>query len=357
MRSRVTSLAAALLLPILGAGTAEAAPAAFHGVNWDREATRGGVSQVPGQFAAMAGVGVDTVRTVFRWSEMQSSENGPIYFAETDVMVAEAVRNRMSVLPVVLSTPGWAQKYPGRPGSPPADPQQVARFLSQLVARYGHAGSFWLAHPELEKRPLRHWQIWNEPEIDAYWNEPKPWIGYAKLVRASHRALRRADPQARLVLAGSVGFSWESLDRLYREGIKGHFDVAAIHPYTGSVAEVAEIVRRNRRVLRRHGDATKALWITELSWPASQGRMKPPSGLRRVVTDDRGMARRLTRAYRYFERPEDRRHRVGRLYWYTWASRYRGRVDVFDYAGLLRFRDGEYRRMPAWYAFRRAARD
>ena len=350
------------LIPILAVvalglpQAASAAPTGFYGVNWDREASRGGVARVPTQFRAMGRVGAESVRTVFRWAEMQSSENAQIYFAETDVMVAEAVRNRISILPVVLTTPGWAQKYPGRPGSPPAEPAQAARFLARLAERYGHEGSFWVEHPELAKRPLRHWQIWNEPELEAYWNEPKFWIGYAKLVRAAHDALEDADPRGRIVLAGSVGFSWESLDRLYRNGIKGHFDVAAIHPYTGSVDDVAEIVRRNRRVMRRNGDSRKPLWITELSWPASKGRMKPPSGLRRVVTDDRGMARRLGRAYRYFDRPKDRRHRVGRVYWYTWASRYRGRSDVFDYAGLLRFRDGKFVRMPAWSTFRRVAR-
>jgi hypothetical protein len=53
--------------------------------------------------------------------------------------------------------------------------------------------------------------------------------------------------------------------------------------------------------------------------------------------------------------PKDRRHRIGRLYWYTWASRYAGNDDVFDYAGLLRFRDGELTRNPAWRAFRSVA--
>ncbi len=237
---------------------------------------------MPAQFAGMGRAGVDTVRTVFRWSEMQTGDGGPVEFGETDVLVSAATRNRVSLLPIVLGVPGWAAKYPGRLGSPPRR-GEAARFLAELIARYGTDGSFWLEHPELEKRPLRYWQMWNEPEIEAYWNEPKFWVGYAKLVKASFRALRRADPRARLVLAGSVGVSWESLDRLYRQGIKKHFDVAAIHPYTGSPDEVAEIVRRNRRVLRRWGEGKKPLWITELSWPASKGRMKPPSGLRRVA--------------------------------------------------------------------------
>jgi polysaccharide biosynthesis protein PslG len=348
-----------ILVPLLllaAAAPASATPAGFYGMNWDRELSRGGTGHVTPQFRQMRKVGVEAVRTVFRWSEMQPQANGPIYFVETDVLVETAVRNRLTPLPVVMTTPGWAQKYPGRPGSPPAQPGQFTRFLTQLAARYGQHGAFWLEHPELEPHPVRHWQIWNEPELTTYWNEPKFWIGYAKLVRASHRALATADPAARLVLAGSVGFSWESLDRLYREGIKGRFDVAAIHPYTGSPDEVAEIVRRNRRVLRRWGEPKKPLWITELSWPATKGRMKPPSGLRRVVTDDRGMAKRLTAAFRYLARPRDPRHRVGRVYWYTWASRYRGHDDVFDYAGLLRNASGELTRKPAWRAFRNVAR-
>jgi hypothetical protein len=351
MRLTLIALAAAALLP----ASAAAAPAGFYGSNWDRQIARGGTGNVSPQFATMRRVGVQTVRTVFRWAEMEAARSGPIYFAETDVIVETAVRNGFGVLPVVMTTPEWARKYPGRGGSPPADADDFGRFLARLAARYGEQGTFWIEHPELAKRPLRHWQIWNEPELRAYWSEPKFWVGYARLVRAADRALEGVDPRAKVVLAGSVGFSWESLDRLYRQGVKGHFDVAAIHPYTGSPAEVAEIVRRNRRVLSRHGEPHKPLWITELSWPAAKGRMKPPSGLKRVVTDDRGMARRLTRAYRYFARPPDRRHRVGRVYWYTWASSYRGRGDVFDYAGLLRFRHGKVRRTRAWYAFRRVA--
>jgi hypothetical protein len=303
----------------------------------------------------MQGAGAGTVRTVFRWSEMQSSENGPIDFASTDRIVAQAAANRLEVLPVVLGTPGWAKKYPDREGSPPADPEQPASFLAQLASRYGLDGSFWPDHPELEERPVTYWQVWNEPEISSYWDEPRFAVGYSRLVRASHRALKQADPHARLVLAGAVGSSWKTLERLYRRGIKGYFDVAAIHTYTGSPDEVAEIVRRTREVLRSHGEPRKPLWITELSWPASKGRMRAPKGLRRVVTDDRGAARRLTRAYRYFAHPRKRGHRVGRVYWYTWASSYRGHDDVFDYAGLLRFRNGALVRKPVWYAFRRVA--
>lgn len=350
-------LLVAIVATLAFAPAAAAAPHSFYGVNWDREIARGGPMNVEPQFARMGSAGVGTVRTVFRWAEMQPNAGGDPLYGESDPMVEHAARNGLSLLPIVLTTPDWARKYPGRGGSPPRDRGEFTSFLRQLVDRYGSSGTFWAEHPELPRRPVTHWQIWNEPELIEYWNERRPWIGYAKLVRASYRSLREADPRARVVLAGSVGVSWESLDRLYRQGVKGHFDVAAIHPYTGSVDEVAEIVRRNRRVMRRHGEPRKPLWITELSWPASGGRMRPPEGLRRVVTRDREMAKRLTSAYRYFDRPKDRRHRVGRVYWYTWASGYRGRDDVFDYAGLLRYRNGEVEEMPAFAAFRRVARD
>lgn len=332
-----------------------AAPARFYGVNWDREAAKSDASQFGPQFEGMRAAGVETTRVVFRWSEMQPTAESPVSFDRADAVVRAASTNGLQLLPVFLGTPQWAAKHPGRAGSPPRRDDAV-RFFAQVVARYGERGTFWVEHPDLPLRPVRYWQIWNEPELASYWNEPKFWIGYAKLVRASDRALTRVDPSARIVLAGLTGFSWRSLEHLYDSGIKGHFDVAAIHPYTGSTDLVARVVRRIRRVLRHHGEPRKALWITELSWPASKGHMQAPSGLRRVVTDDRGMAKRLTSAYRYFVKQTELRHRVGRIYWYTWASTYQAADDVFDYSGLLRFTDAGIEQKPAFYAYRRIAR-
>jgi hypothetical protein len=350
-RSPTTLLLAALVLAAVPSPAA-AVTKSFYGMNWDRQFSRDGRGDVlTREFPRMRSAGVRSVRVVFSWAEAQRAENAPFDFAQTEELVAEAARRELDLLPIILSTPPWARKYPDREGSPPRNTEEPMRFLEALVDRYGPNGRFWLQNPTLPKRPIREWQIWNEPELRSYWNEKRFWKGYSSLVRAADATLRRVDRGARLVLAGLTGYSWKNLNHLYESGVKGHFDAAAVHPYTGSPEEVARIVKRNRAVMARWRDANRALWITELSWPASKGRMQEPDGLRRVVTSDRGMAKRLREAYRYFRSTKNPRHRVGRVYWYTWASTYSGDSDVFDYAGLGRMSGGQFEPKPALEAY------
>jgi len=98
-----------------------------------------------------------------------------------------------------------------------------------------------------------------------------------------------------------------------------------------------------RAVLKKHGDAKLPVWITELAWPASKGRAKPPQGLTSIVTTDKGMALRLARAYTLLERT----HAVARVYWYTWASGYRNAEGVFDFTGLERYDGARFGSTPA----------
>jgi hypothetical protein len=93
------------------------------------------------------------------------------------------------------------------------------------------------------------------------------------------------------------------------------------------------------------------VWITELAWPASRGRVKPPDGLKQLPTTDRGMAERLTRAYTLLRK----KRTVARAYWYTWASAYAG-DSIFAYTGLLRYDGKRFRAKPGLRAYRNAAR-
>jgi hypothetical protein len=107
-------------------------------------------------------------------------------------------------------------------------------------------------------------------------------------------------------------------------------------------------------VLKKHGDGGKPVWITELAWPASKGRVAPPKGLAALPTTDRGMATRLTRAYTLLRKT----HLVQRAYWYTWASSYQQSDGIFGFTGLERYDPaaGHFTATPALRAFRAVAR-
>lgn len=352
---RPTLLAVALTACALTAAPAAATPARFYGAVLDR-----GVSEAPAatqdqQFALMKKSGVRTIRRVFSWAAAQPDGTLPPNFAELDGLVGRAARNDIEILPIVMYAPQWARQNPDDPASRPRSNDDYVAFLNSLVLRYGPDGSFWVEHPEIAKRPLRTWQVWNEPQLRYQWAE-KDWEeSYGKLLRAAHDALKKADGGSKVVLAGATNYAWDALESLYEKGdIKGQFEIAALHPYTGSAGRVVKAVKLFRAVLKKYGDATKPVWITELAWPASKGRVKPPKGLEALPTTDKGMATRLTRAYKLLRRSR----LVSRAYWYTWASEYRKSDGIFGFTGLQRFNPdtGKFKATPALRAFRDVAR-
>ena len=361
---RAIAILAALVAVLAAAPSAGAAkrsvPQGFYGVMLDRGVADASPAVQDAQFALMARSGVESVRTVFRWSEVQPNPGQQPDLSRLDGLVTAASAHGVQVLPVVMYAPRWARRNPDLGASPPARAADYAAFLRQLVARYGPVGSFWAERPALPRRPLRTWQVWNEPELSYQWDVDRgaPGAypgGYVTLLRAARRALRVADRGSRVVLAGVTNDSWNELRTLYRNGARGHFDVAAVQTYTGKPENVLRVLARVRTVMRRAKDPRRAVWITELSWPAARGRTKVPRYHRSIVTSDGGMAARLTRAYSLTAKRR-RALGLGRLYWYTWASGYERGESIFDYAGLGRFRAGQFRSKPALLAYTRSAR-
>jgi polysaccharide biosynthesis protein PslG len=352
---RPASLVAAVAAICALATPASAASNRFFGVVYDRDVNEASAGTQDQQFELMRKSGVRTVRRVFSWAAAQPEQGQPPNFTETDALVTRAARNDIEILPIVMYAPVWARQSADDVASPPRSNDDYIAFLDALVARYGPNGSFWAEHADLPKRPLRVWQIWNEPQLRYQWGD-KDWeASYGKLLNAAYPALKKADPGSRVLLAGATNFAWDALESLYDKGaIKGKFDIAALHPYTGSASRVVTAARLFRAVLNKHGDGRKQVWITELAWPASKGRVKPPQGLAALPTTDRGMASRLTRAYTLLRRTRV----VQRAYWYTWASAYRKADGIFGFTGLERYdvAKGVFKATPALRAFRNAAR-
>ncbi|MEA2307797.1 MAG: polysaccharide biosynthesis protein PslG [Thermoleophilaceae bacterium] len=351
-------LAALLAVANADAFAARSVPRGFYGVNWDRTIKdHSGPPTKWGEWARMQKVGVESSRTSFEWGLAQPKKGGPIDFQRTDNFVWLATSHDISLLPTIVVAPQWARQGKGT-YSPPSARHAYAKYLTALIERYGPKGTFWPEHPELTKRPIRDWQIWNEPNLYYYWPVKGDWApGYGKLLRTSHKAIKAADPGARVVLGGLTNRSWAGLERLYAKGhAKGSFEVAAVHPFTVRHDGVVEIVRRFRKVMAKHGDGHMPLWATEVGLPAARGRDADKTSLE---TTNKGMASFLTRTYSSLAGA--RGHlatRVDRAYWYTWASGYRTK-DPWDYAGLLRHNHYTYSEsmtpMPALDAYQKSA--
>ena len=220
-----------------------------------------------------AKAGIHLIRQPFAWNEIEKAP-GRFDFANHDDFVGRAARAGVRVLPVVLGpVPDFRPAQPGAAGRgmrPPAQPSHYASFVAALVRRYGSGGSYWDSHPDVPRLTVRSWQLWNEPNIEAFWATGPDPAAYAGLLKAGAAAVRRADPDAEVVAAGLPESAngtpiREFLDGMYSAGVKGAFDTAAIHPYAHDTGGVLERVRAMRRVMDANGDRGR-IWITEVGW-------------------------------------------------------------------------------------------
>ena len=265
---------AALLVAPTAALAGRSVPRGFFGMNWDQEVSyRTSLPTRAEQWGNMAAAGAEAVRTPVLWSKAQPNKHGAINWKGTDGLVTLAAEHGVEPIPVVTQAPKWDRKYAKKPFSPPSNDAAYTRYLRKLVKHYGPKGSFWKHHPELPKLPVHSVQVWNEPSEYYQWSIPdgKDWApGYGKLLRKSYTAIKKEDARVKVVLAGLPNTSPQYLDHLYQKGhVHGHFDIAAVHPYTAHKHGVLTLARQFRAVMNKHGDRHRKLWVTELGLPAS----------------------------------------------------------------------------------------
>jgi hypothetical protein len=326
------------------------------------------------QLTSMVADGVQSVRSAFSWAATQpyASFSDPAFtalpadqqsqflnvggvptdFAGLDELVGLTAQRGLTVLPTVLYAPNWDAASNHSGGIPiPSSSAPYARFLAALVYRYGPNGSFWNTHPGITRRPIRMWQIWNEPNIAYYW--PQPFASsYVSLLRAAHAAIKQADPGAQVVLGALTNFAWRSIDQIDRiPGARHLFDIVAVNGFTKTPSNVALYVRLMRDALIRDGDGRKPLIATEISWPSAVGKSPQHDDFN---TTQAGQARNIATVLPLLAAGRTQLGLIA-VYYYTWIGNEAPRSPAFSYAGLLGLRGDRVVAKPALSAFANAA--
>lgn len=309
----------------------------------------------------MRSTGVRTLRVPLFWGTIQPTR-ASLQWGATDKLVGDLAARGIRPVPFVYGSPAWVSNKPQRP---PLGSRKEVRawrtFLTELVDRYGPGGAFWGSayehdHPGARAEPITSWQIWNEPNLRAFFPQRRGSARtYAKLVKISDNAIAAADPRARIVLAGVVGYAepsaWAFLRKLYAvKGIKRHFDVAAVHPYSATIGQFRTIIRKVRRVMKAHHDRATPLWLTEVGWGSAHHTRRE-----RLNKGLRGQKRMLKRSFKLVLRKQKRWH-IGRLFWFDWRDPVpgtHGGCSFCDSSGLLRH---NHRPKPSYQAFKHFAR-
>lgn len=220
----------------------------------------------------MVELGASWVRFDFDWSRIESRRSDPDW-STVDELVIDARQRGLHVLGLIAYTPTWARPDGTSDKAPPDDPDEFARFVGDVLDRYGNH--------------VRAWEIWNEPNVSSFWETGPDPEAYAELLVAASAVTREADPDAIIVTGGLA----PALDRpgdeispaeflagIYDSAPLDSFDAVGIHPYTypGFPSESQEwntfaALDDLRGLMVDRGDADRPLWLTEFGAPTGTG--------------------------------------------------------------------------------------
>lgn len=303
---------------------------------------------------------IKNLRIAVSWGQIQPDSPGTFNWAHVDATFRAAARNRVRIMPTLYGVPPWMNRKWTR--MPVGNANQLKRwrqFVRAAVVRYGHGGRFWAeersAGSGLPAMPVRDWQIWNEPNFHHFSTPVSP-ARYAKLVRASSRAIKAVNRNARVVIGGLFGrpkgppararHASTFLKQFRRKINRRAYDVIAIHPYAPGKKDLRWIMRNFRTTAKRAGLGGKPIYITEMGWASGRRTNAFMAGSKKA------QAKKLRSAFAYLIR-DRKRLKLRQVYWYSWkdGNPKHPSCNFCGTIGLFSWHPDKLIAKPAWRAF------
>lgn len=190
---------------------------------------------------------------------------------------------------------------------------------------------------------VRHWEIWNEPNITNFWKPKKPDpADYTELVRITAPAIRQRIADAVIIGGALSGVAEGYLRGCLEAGLGGHVDRISFHPYrpvpeAGYESEVAAL----RGLVARYNPKIR-LWQGENGCP-SVGGPASVGAISQLEWDETRQAKWLLRRILSDLRLE------------LELTSYFHTVDLVGYRGKTNFkgllRGTDYSPKPAYFAY------
>ena len=214
-------------------------------------------------FAVLRETGTKLLRFGIGWDGIEETP-GEYNWRFWDEIVDTAEREGVTLLPYVCYTPHWlGNDSENFWREPPRYLDGFGKFMFQIAQRY--------------RGKIRSWELWNEPDNRDYWRGSAK--QFARMLKGGAEAVRRADPQALVVLGGLAG---ESDSNFMRALIRNHqiarvSDVINFHSYfeTWDKTRAEELPRRiaEYREVALSSSRTPAaapdLWLAEFGYSSA----------------------------------------------------------------------------------------
>jgi polysaccharide biosynthesis protein PslG len=221
------------------------------------------------------------VRDSLLWSQIEPIE-GRRDWSRTDSVVEELRTAGIEPLLVVLGSPSWAN---GISEATEGHYVHVPPPGTALDSWLGHYTDFLAAAVRRYRDYVRRWEIWNEPNLAAFWRPRPDPVAYSHVYETLRATILRVDPRAEVAVGGLAALSvvpppnipgLTFLRQLTRA--KPPIDHVAVHPYTTddhppdlSIPGENNFdgIERARNQLVADGERA-SIWVTEWGWSSSE---------------------------------------------------------------------------------------
>ncbi|GEO36188.1 hypothetical protein SAE02_03360 [Skermanella aerolata] len=280
-------------------------------------------TEMNAEFADYAKLGVDWLRTDFRWHYAQPDGAGGYTWAPFEKLVDAAVRYDIKVVAILHDPPDWIGDRGGM--NSPANVDAFGKFAEAAAVRF--------------KGKVQHWEIGNEQNL--YNSQSLPDVAaYTQSLKSAYRAIKSVDPQS-IVISGGLSpvpkssggnvSAVEFLQKMYASGAGAYFDALGYHPYSWPLQpddpaswngwKMMKLAIRETMV--ENGDAAKQIWITEMGAPTKGGAKAVSEQAQAYMLQK---AADLAHSYSW----------AGPLMWYSYKDRGGDRRDTENWFGLIR---------------------
>jgi hypothetical protein len=298
---------------------------------------------------AMHAAGARWVRIPFLWLEVEKTK-GVLDWTQLDADVRAAAVAGVALHPVLLGSPDWAidTSKRGAFDTFPSTPANYSSWVGAVVRRYGLKGSFWTANRNIPKRPITEWEIWNEPNLAAFFTGPQvsP-LAYTRLLTAAYAAIKAVDPTAVVVASGLANAQnadnvramspenfWKGTWKLLGTSKVRNYQWG-VHIYSDTAAHAVAVVPYVRKFMDSYGCRGCFINIGEIGW-TSGARPARPYGFSFVCAGSQAGQASITNDFLTRLAPVLSRNKVVQTSWFEWKDPVPSESNFcFEHTGLV----------------------
>jgi hypothetical protein len=216
------------------------------------------------------------------------------YLQQDEVSAQDGEVSTATSPPAGLYAPIFADgtDEPG-PGKVINQANSWADFVANTVQRYKPGGTLAAQRGWDAGIGVRHWEIWNEPDLTQFWSGSV--ADFYRLLEVGYTTVKYHDPGATVILGGLAFFEkpdWlpDLLAQAGGDPAEAYFEVLSFHYYS-NVYATEYWLWRTRNTLNTNGLSDLPIWITESGepvwddYPATEYGVPPDSPYRGTMEE------------------------------------------------------------------------